>query len=364
MKRVLLALCCAGGLSACGGGSSSSTGDAGVPDAAVEVWLEQDQRGEAPLGRVAIMPAAGTRGAFTLLSANVGNIDFIHCGGAIYKLCRQAAEDAVARRIRELSPDVVLLQEVLPPSVCATLQDIPDWHACHPSRTAAEPEQVRRLLGVEYTIACDGRRGFECVAVHRRAGSVEGCADGALCRGGARVTDAVDGCDDGFTVTAVTATVRGTRVDLFSGHPQSGNQVANQRCRKDTLQQVLPEGAPLRSTANVALLAGDLNMDVWRTTSANPDVVLWNAHVSSSREDASRPWAMHSGVLEHDPPYWSAWIARVTWDHVASVGLWGHCQTLGAAPGLAPLDRFEGSQDVEMLDHLALFCALSLPSGP
>ncbi len=349
--------------------STGTTSDAGVPDANVErwwdagprTWPEQNQFDELPLNTMARMPVAAGQDTISVLAANVGNIDVLRCGGAVYKLCNVDSELAVKTRLRDLRPDVVLLQEVITPTVCARIQDlVDDQHVCHPAHTAVEPEQPRRLLGPDYTITCDDRAGYECIAVHRDVGTLDGCATGSLCRGAAHAVDAVMGCDDGFTITGNTATVRGQRVDLFSAHPQSGNTSANQQCRKAYLDQVLDPnaGLPLR-VAPRAILGGDLNMDPWRTTSADPEVVTWNTFVTPHNDDVTRPWTYHSGAVEHDPPYWSAWLVHRTWDHVISDGYQGRCVTLGAAPDVAPLDFSAGAQDIDLLDHLALWCHLA-----
>jgi len=318
------------------------------------LWPGQDQRGERPLGTPWDMPAAGA-GAFTLLSANVGNVDVFRCAGAVYKLCSAASERRIAHRIAVLHPDVLLLQETLPPRVCDSLGPVEEWHVCHPSNTAAEPEQVRRLVGPDYTVACDARGGYECVAVRRGFAPLEGCADGALCRGGARTGPPVEGgCDTGFVVVAATATIAGRRTDLVSAHPPSGFSEESQNCRRAHLDQLFGDPSPIRS-ADRAIAGGDWNMDPFR--SAGADVERWHASVSA-RRDSALPFALHSGLVEHDPPYWSAPLVKLTWDHVVSEGFIGRCVTLGAAPGLAPLDYAEGDE-LQRLDHLAQWCTIS-----
>jgi hypothetical protein len=188
---------------------------------------EQNLQGEAALGLASSMTEAG-KNAFSVLAANVGNIDVFRCDSAIYKLCAADQEQRIADRIARLKPDIALLAEVMAPEQCAGIADPPEWHVCavHPSG-----DQARRLLGDDYTIACEPRRGYECIGIRKEFAQLDACKSGQLCRGALRTFPPVDGCDDGFTIAAATARID-EKVDLLVGHPPSGFAAENAACRR------------------------------------------------------------------------------------------------------------------------------------
>lgn len=341
-------------ITACAPDAGRNLGDPATPG-----WKEQDQAGEAPLGLVFDMPAAGPR-AFSVLAANVGNIDLLKCDSAIYKLCDAEQERRVAARIAKARPDIALLSEVITPDQCDALGPTAEpWHACHPANRATEPDQVRRLLGAEYTIACEPRRGYECIAVRKGFARLAGCADGKLCRGLSRSAPPVAGCDEGFTLSAVTVELDGEKVDVMVAHPPSGVFDSSRQCRRAFLPAALePAGATgsLRETP-LALIGGDFNLDPYRR-GADVDGSYVRERVRFAFSGAGGPLAMHSGLPEHDPPYWSAPLSRATWDLVLSEGFVGRCTTLGAAANFPPLDLPQG-EEIHRLDHLAQYCVLS-----
>ncbi len=320
---------------------------------------EQDLGQEAPLGLTFDVPEAGLR-AFSVLAANVGNIDLFRCDGAIFKLCAKDQEDRITAAIARARPDVVLLSEVITPEQCDALgSTVEASHVCHPSNRLSEPDQARRLLGPDYTIACEPRHGYECIAVRKAFATLEGCAAGALCRGVLRSAPPVPGCDEGFSIAAVTATIDREAVDLIVAHPPSGLMPANIACRRDFLPAALsPKGTPgsLRQSP-LAIIGGDFNLDPFRRPT-DADVVFWREQVRFSASAVGGALVQHSGLPEHDPPYWSAWLTHLTWDHVLSEGFVGRCSTLGAKKDYPALDESKGSE-LERLDHLAQSCVLS-----
>jgi len=248
---------------------------------------------------------------------------------------------------------------------------VDEKHVCHPSNTQAEPEQVRRLLGKDYTITCDANSGFECIAVRREFGRMKGCADGALCRGLARTAPIIDDCNIQLgidqvdtryaSVSGVTLEVDGKAIDILLAHPPASSALAAAQCRRRFLPYVMePVGSDgsLREQA-ASILGGDFNFDPYRDAPTAPDVLYWGEQVRLSLGGEGGPWVSNSGPLEHDPPYWTTPMARATFDHVLSQGMVGRCQTLGAAQSRPPLDSNAGAE-LERLDHLAQWCILEL----
>ncbi|QQR90469.1 MAG: hypothetical protein IPJ88_01605 [Myxococcales bacterium] len=129
---------------------------------------------------------AKNSGSFTVLQANVGNHALFTCS-ANNKLCFLDWERPIAERIRELDPDIVVLQEVFPAYECGFFNpNFPrDANVCssaancmlsdnncegsNPNDDSDDQgwvfDQSRRLLGPNYTIVCDPKYGYECVGL-------------------------------------------------------------------------------------------------------------------------------------------------------------------------------------------------------
>ena len=287
-----------------------------------------------------LLPLIGSAGeTLRVLSANIGNND-PRCMSYNWKLCLLPVEDRVRDSIRALDPEVVVLQEISTAAQCAGRQEWRPWKVCHPrNRTEAE-EQTRRILGPDWTIAMAKGR-FEAIAVKVSAGTIQGCEPGAVCWA-EFLPDLPRGCDPGFSVSAVEAVLKGAPVRVINIHPDS----IKRGCRARELEQ----GFALATGKN-NLMLGDWNTDPYR--GKGEDVEVWK------REVSKRPFTIHSGIAEHDPPYLTdlvpwPWPDK-TLDHVLSDFAQGVCATLGVAPGTRRLDG-RGN-----LDHRGLWCELNLP---
>lgn len=290
--------------------------------------------------------ADGSRGTTTLrlVQANVGNLA-PGCRGYAFNLCHADVEARLADRLRELDPDLVTLQELTSPAQCEAMRESDPGKACHGHPATA---QVERLLGPDYTIACDQRGAYECIAIHHRAGRIEGCGPGLPCTAATAAID--DGCDAGFSVSGIHVELDGgTRVGVINGHPPSGGATS---CRRDQLERALVSGEVVDLDGPV-LLSGDFNLDPYSGRS-DPSTELWNQWVGPERR-----FAYHSGEAETVPPFPTAYslVSRSVLDHVASDLFEGSCQTLGPAPGTQRLDGGSGT------DHRALLCDLRLPDA-
>jgi hypothetical protein len=278
--------------------------------------------------------------SFSFLSANVGNTSPL-CWPYVVKLCRRDVEQRLARKIQALRPDVVALQEVLPPWLCRRFRLKMPGGACS---GLDERPQVQRLLGDDYSIVCDGRNQYECIAVHTGAGSIEGVAPGKLA-----VTDRIDdegaeGCRRSVSIMAATVTIRGLTFDLVNGHAENRDPA----CRLAALRQIFESQRLI--TGDRLLLAGDWNLDPWREDDASSR--YWREQVGAK---AGKGLVYHSGPTEHQPPRPTLVypFLKRTYDHVASSFLTGVLQVLGESPGTERLDGGRGC------DHRALYGVLT-----
>jgi hypothetical protein len=282
-------------------------------------------------------------GHMRLVQANVGNVA-VTCGPYLYKLCYAETEELIRERLAKLDGDVIALQEVSPPWQCDNIQEGSDRRVCHRSHVDGQPTQVRRLVGEGYTIACDDRYQYDCVAVHPRFGTIENCTPGGMCT---RPSPAVKaGCDDGFTVTGFRVLPKaGAPFTIVNAHPQSGPSAASAGCRRHQIDQVFGVLAgPARTLAT-----GDFNLDAY--SDQDESAVAFRAVVGEGKR-----FQFHSGIAEHQPPYVTATYVNGghVYDHVVSDFARGTCTTLGPAPGTGRLDGGSGT------DHRALLCDLAI----
>ncbi|CAN5217325.1 hypothetical protein BH11MYX1_BH11MYX1_28570 [soil metagenome] len=294
----------------------------------------------------------GASPAMRLIQANVGNVA-LTCHPYKFKLCYAATEGRLAASLASHDADVISLQELVTPEQCAAMLETEAARVCFAAHTAKISEQARRLVGEGYTIACDTRSHYECVAVKRTWGAIAGCPDGELCIDAAvtETADAVPGCDAGFSASAVVIQPRkGTAFRLVDAHPPSGAAVA---CRHDTLVKVF-EGDAALARGNRSLLSGDFNLDPFAGNDASEQYFrTWVG--------AGKAFHYHSGPAEHSPPHITASYPQGfgyggdhTYDHVFSNFASGTCTTLGEAPSTLRLDGGSGT------DHRALLCNLSI----
>lgn len=322
---------------------------------------------------------AASGSTFTLLQANLGNVDPLCSLQARSKLCRQDVENRLAQAIQALKPDLVSLQEVLPDWICRQGKAGGKGLVCQDYQRRPVRDQIRRLLAQDYTIVCEPHQSWDCLGVRKDAGRVEAdpqghaCPPGALCgterlSGGdaqalnrdeaytlyrAQTIDSP--LDDGFHVTAVDLSLQGRPLRLINAHPQSGNQAGQQAARASQLEGLFSRLAQRPAV----LVAGDLNADPFRQHDAS--VAAFNRFVDTydAQGQLQQPHAFHfhSGPAEVPrswPPRLSAhylWpLPSLTLDHVVSNFASGSCRTLSGAAALS------GGQGT---DHDGVLCQLS-----
>lgn len=291
-----------------------------------------------------IIPPPHEQYSFSILSANLGNLN-LGCRNVLNKLCYIDVEERIKNNIRLLRPDIVILQEVLAPWQCAQINETNTNKVC--SQAQLIP-QARRLMGDEYTIACNNRNEFECIGIHKELGEILGCAVGSYCTNARTVAEIPD-CDNGFTISSVTVKLRnGFIFDLLNAHPPS----TKVDCRTKMLSMALSDSQSSGIlTQDFVLLAGDFNLDPWRDNDESS--TFWNDFVAKGW--AHKQFNYHSGIAEQDPPLKTSHLfSDRTVDFLLSNFAKGICYTLGESQNTTRLDGGKG------MDHRALFGYLTI----
>lgn len=291
-----------------------------------------------------IMNKDQTGNSLTVLTVNVGNTA-PWCWPYVVKLCRKDVETRIAQNLQALRPELVAIQEVLPPWLCEKYRLALPGSVCGGSN---DIPQVRRLLGPDYTIVCETRNAFECIAVRTDAGKILGCDRGALCE-----TDRMDrqtassqlkGCRGSVSIMAATVQVKGRIFDVVNAHAENRSPA----CRLASIRQIFESDSLVQE--GKALIMGDFNLDPWREDDESSR--YWRQQVG---ENGSSNYVYHSGIAECQPPYPTLrypFFTR-TYDHVVSNFLLGVTQVLGESPGTSRLDGGRG------MDHKAVYGRLA-----
>ncbi|RMH35304.1 MAG: endonuclease/exonuclease/phosphatase family protein [Gammaproteobacteria bacterium] len=284
---------------------------------------------------------------YSVLTANVGNLN-IGCRKYLNNLCYLDVEERISQSIRKLRPDIVTLQEIMAPWQCADVQERNPKKVCHYEQLVA---QARRLLGDDYTIVCDMRGHFTCIGVHVDIGEVLGCEKGSYCPT-ARTGHALDGCDNGFTVSAATVRTNDNLVfDVVNAHLQS----TSAQCREKMLKLTFDgnENSPPLIQEEKVLIMGDFNFDPWRDHD-DISVIKWQSYMG--RGWRGTPLRYHSGAVETTPPRFTSYLLwrGKTVDLVVSNFLDGTCVVLGETPGTHRLDGSRG------MDHRGVYGVLTI----
>jgi len=304
------------------------------------------------------------------------------------RLKHRVYESYVGAQIRALAPDIVLLQEVLPTTHCDTLDESDPALTCYDPANSAPP--VRRILGPDYSIACDERLHVECIGVRVGFGQIPGVEPGGYVLSGAPTPDlpmsscewaagtcSNDYCDYESTVSAVTVQTGYGDLRVVHLHPNAAGSgfdgaYNGAPCRALQLQQVF-EGLPDQPdtpliSAHPTILGGDYNMDPVRMTSTY-ESALWDAHVGATgrftdftpTDDNGVQYATRRGAF------------GMAIDHVladrssGSCLVFGHDDGFGADPGTVPLDDGfdwtlvpDGQWYPGRIDHFAILCNLEI----
>jgi len=287
-----------------------------------------------------------------VLTANVGNSNW-GCREYHFNLCYSDVRQRINLEIARLQPDIIALQELTDQAQCEEFTEKTPQKECYRFWKKEPPDQARRLVGSDYTIVCDSRNRYECIAVSTSSGVIEGCGVGELCDQKIATDVPQAGCDTGFTASSVNAILHGQVITIVNAHLQS----TSISCREWSLRQIFEsvEGRlPLASGERVLLL-GDFNLDPFRSSDAS--TYLWCNYVGMPGD--GKPFWYHSGPVKRQPPYRTfsgPLIGPSTVDFSVSNFAYGTSVTLGETETTNRLDGGSG------MDHRALFGELCFPS--
>jgi len=302
----------------------------------------------------AAKPAGDGLKQYTVLTANVGNADIMCGSDYMFKLCKFDVVKKIGDSIKKISPDIVALQEVYDINMCDNKTAEKDKKkVCHDYKNRDPREQVRRLLGEEYTIVCDGRSNFECIGIKKGVGKADGCGVGEMCRGkGALTLPEPDGCEPYPVIFGVDARIGGNKMRIIDAHPAASKS----ECRTKDIEHLfrgVGGKKPLADPGLKVLAMGDLNMDPFLEP---PDASarIWRDFVGGEK-----PFRYMCGPAEANPPYPTC--AGRTLDHVISNFAIGDCMTLGRDKDNPRLDGTVGTANPQGTDHSPILCKLYFP---
>lgn len=299
--------------------------------------------------------ASETPKTYKLLTANVGNADILFCGADyMYKLCRFSEEKRIIAGIAKINPDIVALQEVYDVSWCE--KKPPEKNktkVCRDYDKITPRDQVRRLLGDQYTIVCDGRSNYECVGLKKTVGKIENCPDGELCKGpNAAITlPEPEGCEPYPVVFGVNFIIGGKTIRMVNAHPAASQA----KCRKGDISNLFGNAAdtgPLADPKLNVLTMGDFNTDPFHGTDDEA------ADILRDNVGPGKTFYYLSGPAEHDPPFTTS--VNRTIDHVFTNFANGKCKTLGRDKDNPRLDGSVGEPRTEGTDHSPVLCEITL----
>ncbi len=276
-------------------------------------------------------------GNVRFVSFNVGNPDSDEPHYPL-RLRDTVYEEYVAETIEEWEPDVIALQEVLPPHTCEEFVETDERRTCfeHELRAPA----VRRLLGDDYSIVCDARLQVECIGVHVELGVIVGLEPGGLALMGAETPPLPgpscnyaagecnqDLCDAESTVSAIDVDSRYGPLRVVHMHPNASGFTGDgifylgNTCRALQVEQgfaLAPDDVP-------TLMLGDWNFDPDNRVLYEPEGRVWDQHVGGEARFTDHgqrdPIGRRIPTVGDDP-------GGVAIDHVASDFARGECEVV------------------------------------
>src|SRR3954453_16726173 len=188
-----------------------------------------------------LAPGAAADG-LTVVQANVGNSNVPGCQDQAFKLCQVPVERRTGAALRGLRPDLVGLEQLLPPELCLRAPSANPDNLC--SGPLDPPSQISRLLGGSPSQACDGRSHSDCLALGSGALGLE--------RLGTRPVQ--PGCSDpGLTLSTGTVRLRGLPISGGIVHASPSDPACRARQLHDLFSSLPSSGA--------TLIVGDFGLD-------------------------------------------------------------------------------------------------------
>jgi endonuclease/exonuclease/phosphatase family metal-dependent hydrolase len=314
-----------------------------------------------------------------LMTINVGNGS--EDGRYALRLPWQSYEDHIGSQIRARRPDLVAVQEVLPRANCDASSEDDPARTCfdHENR----PDQIRRLLGEDYSILCDRDRQVDCIGVHVDFASVEGLTPGGYeprwpdtmdLPADLDACDFLDGsckekfdrCDSESSIFSATIeTVGGHRIRVVALHPAALGQSCRERQLSDAFTRAktaLAEDPPAK-----ILMIGDWNTDPDRLNRPVEEI-LYYSHVGPGRLLREHDERNEDCARVPTSPNDFAAIDRVVTDFARGFCSTWHNEHVPIG-GSEPRGRFDasfsdwsslpkGRDDPTRLDHSAVDCDL------
>ena len=324
-----------------------------------------------------------------ILSANIGNgSNQEKLPQTPWLLSSVPYETYLSDQIQSLKPDIIGFQEVMNTQACANYTGDDSDHTCF-DYLSKEPA-IRRLTGPDYSIVCDNRAQWECLAVHTSFATIDGLSSGGLDLTGAEtpllpaesciygVNCKEDLCDQDSTVSAITITLTENpeiKIRLSHAHPNAPDihsLYAGITCRTRQLQQLFGgyNGArPLIRPELRNIVIGDFNYDpslrVGNIDPLQKEHDLWDIYVSTpgiGNSDAPRRFSMHN-ARKHNGQIMKTIANLLAYDHVLTDFATGECELLGKSGASSRLDagfEFDSRSELSKLDHDSVLCDLSI----
>ncbi|MCB9638067.1 MAG: hypothetical protein H6727_04070 [Myxococcales bacterium] len=242
------------------------------------------------------------------------------------------AEKALTAFLAREKPDVVGFQEMFFDPECEGIPESARKGFVCEDYQAGRTQQMERLLGADYQVACAVGQPDNCVGIRRSFGRFVDCPQDKPCLDGVVGQGPADGCSRGARIGRIhVETVSGRSFVLVLVHGTSGFKEKDQLCRREQFKQIFEDQGDGKPAARgeMNLVMGDINTDPFILKDDEPSSAYWNEKVG---EGKGFYYLSSSG--ETGPPTYSGPF-RI--DHVISDTLTGTCKVFGSSEGTEPV---------------------------